>query len=244
MVIMADGFAYCETLLREDDKERYLASLFAPADRRQALFSLYAFDLETASVAARVHEPLAGEIRLQWWQDALAGNIADQAAGHPVAAAFLDTMRRFDLPRDTIAALIEARRLRLYDGESSDPAALNEFAKQTTGGVLALACHILDGTANRSAEHLSEAAALAVLVDAELSAEIPAELRKAARESLQRARALMDKVPERVLPAFLPLALVNARFSRVERGLSPDLPQWRRQWILWRASKNPARWLA
>jgi hypothetical protein len=49
------------------------------------------------------------------------------------------------------------------------------------------------------------------------------------------ARELIAQLPDAVLPAFLPLALaVGGRTS---------LPQWRKQWILWRASKNLARWV-
>ena len=35
---------YCEDLVREADKDRFLASLFAPAERRPALLALYAFN--------------------------------------------------------------------------------------------------------------------------------------------------------------------------------------------------------
>ena len=41
---MREPFAYCADYLRETDRDRYLATLFAPADRREALFALYAFD--------------------------------------------------------------------------------------------------------------------------------------------------------------------------------------------------------
>jgi 15-cis-phytoene synthase len=85
---MLDAFKYCERLVRESDKDRFLATLFAPAAHRPALFSLYAFGIEIAQVAARVKEPLAGEIRLQWWRDAVGGALPEQVAGNPVASAF------------------------------------------------------------------------------------------------------------------------------------------------------------
>ena len=70
---MPDAFAHCEALVRAADRERFLTALFAPADRRNALFALYAFNIEIARVREAVREPLAGEIRLQWWSDALRG---------------------------------------------------------------------------------------------------------------------------------------------------------------------------
>lgn len=66
-----------------------------------------------------------------------------------------------------------------------------------------------------------------------------AELRALAREHLAKSRAAE---PETVAAAFLPLALVEPYLRRMERpGYAPfagpiDLPQWRKQWFLWRAA--------
>jgi 15-cis-phytoene synthase len=242
---MLDAFAYCEKLLREEDKDRYLATLFAPADARPALFSLYAFDLETAHVARRVREPLAGEIRLQWWHDALSGRSPEQTSGHPVAAAFLETVHRHGLSLDRVLTAIDARRSRLYEEPLAGLDVLESFARATAGAVFMLAAHILNGGEEVQAERVANAAALAAVVDAEAGSHRYAEnVLSAARDSLDRARGLIGSVPDRILPAFLPLALVNARLASMQRGRSPDLPQWRKQWILWRASKNLPRRLA
>ena len=37
---MADHSDYCAALVREADRDRYLATLFAPPDKRDALFAL------------------------------------------------------------------------------------------------------------------------------------------------------------------------------------------------------------
>jgi phytoene synthase len=241
---MLDALTYCETLLREEDKDRYLATLFAPAEARPALFSLYAFDLETAQVARRVREPLAGEIRLQWWHDALSGQSPEQTSGNPVAAAFLETMQRCDLPLEQVLALVEARRSRLYEEPLAGLDVLQDFARNTAGIVFSLAAQVLNGEANAAADRLAGAAALAAVIDAEAgSHQYAKNVLGAARDSLEQARMAIGAVPEPTLPAFLTLALVNARLARLQRGMSPELPQWRRQWILWRASKNLPRYL-
>ena len=79
---MQDSFAYCENLVREADKDRYLASLFAPADRRPQLHALYAFNIEVARVRELAREPMAGEVRLQWWREACSA----KARSRPVTA--------------------------------------------------------------------------------------------------------------------------------------------------------------
>ena len=77
-----DAFAHCENLVREADKDRFLASLFAPAEKRRDLFALYAFNAEVAAVEGKVHDPMAGEIRLQYWHDLIAHS--GDAGGNPV----------------------------------------------------------------------------------------------------------------------------------------------------------------
>ena len=62
---------YCHDLVRAGDKDRYLASLFAPDELRPYLLALYAFNIEIARVRETVSEAALGEIRLQWWRDAI-----------------------------------------------------------------------------------------------------------------------------------------------------------------------------
>src|SRR5687768_243717 len=102
---MQDAFAHCETLVRAADKDRFLATLFAPAQHRSALFALYAFNSEIARVREVAREPLPGEIRLQWWSDVLAGSGRGEVEGHPVAAALLATRARYGLPPERLDRL-------------------------------------------------------------------------------------------------------------------------------------------
>ena len=113
----ASAFAYphCEALVREGDPDRYWASLFAPADKRPHLNALYAFNFEIARVREAVREALVGEIRLQWWRDALQGEARGDVKANPVAAALDDTIVKFRLPRHALVTLIDARIFDLYD---------------------------------------------------------------------------------------------------------------------------------
>ena len=91
---MDEAYAHCEALVRAADKDRYLAALFVPAAARPHVFVLYAFNAELAAVRERAREPLAGEVRLQWWREAIEGSRGGEAAANPVAAALLDTIER------------------------------------------------------------------------------------------------------------------------------------------------------
>src|SRR5713101_6422739 len=70
------GLSPLAALVRRHDRDRYQTALFAPADRREALFALYAFNYEIARVREIVTQPMLGEIRLQWWREAVAAAYA------------------------------------------------------------------------------------------------------------------------------------------------------------------------
>jgi phytoene synthase len=90
-----------------------------------------------------VHEALAGEMRLQWWRDALAGEARGDAAAHPVAAALNDTIARCDLPTEPLVELIDARAHDLYEEPFATLAACEAYGRQTAAAIFALAARIL-----------------------------------------------------------------------------------------------------
>src|SRR5260221_11842658 len=89
--------SYCGQQVRRYDHDRFLTALFAPADRRDDLLALYAFNLEIAKIRETVTEPMLGRIRLQWWRETIesfAGHIVrKQAVAEPLADAVSDRDR-------------------------------------------------------------------------------------------------------------------------------------------------------
>jgi phytoene synthase len=149
---MQDAFAYCAELVRRADRDRFLASLFAPAERRDALAALYAFNIEIARVREAAREALPGEIRLQWWRDVLDGERAEEAAANPVAAALLATISQHGLAAATLSDLIEARRFDLYDEPIASIMDLETYAARTSSALIALAAQVLGVDAAPAAE--------------------------------------------------------------------------------------------
>jgi phytoene synthase len=71
-----------------------------------------------------------------------------------------------------------------------------------------------------------------------------AELRHLARYHLAAAGKEMKALPDAAIPAFLPVALTEPSLDRLDRSdpFAPaELAPWRRQWLIWRAARNPAR---
>ncbi|TPK98090.1 phytoene/squalene synthase family protein [Mesorhizobium sp. B2-4-12] len=129
--------------VRATDRDRYLSALYAPADKRNALFSLYAFNAEIASVRDRIHEPLPGEVRLQWWRDVIAAG-GEAGAGHPVAEALNATIAAFKLPKLAFENMLEARIFDLYDDPMPSRTDLEGYCGETAAALIQLAAMVLD----------------------------------------------------------------------------------------------------
>jgi phytoene synthase len=164
------AYSHCETLVREGDPDRFWANLFAPADKRPHLLALYAFNFEVARVRDSVREALIGEMRLQWWRDALQGEARGDVRGNPVAAALDDTIVRFRLPRQALVDLIDARVFDLYDDTLPSLNDLEGYCGETSSSLVRLATMILaDGNnpgAADAAGHAGVAYALTGLLRA------------------------------------------------------------------------------
>jgi phytoene synthase len=143
---MATKFEHCAALVREADRDRYLATLFAPAPHRDALFAIYAFNVEIARVRDLAREPMPGEIRLQWWREVLSGLRGGEAAANPVAAALLETLVRYRLGSERLIALIDARGFDLYDEPMASATDLEIYGIKTQSVLFAMAGEILGST--------------------------------------------------------------------------------------------------
>ena len=135
--------SHCAAEVREHDPDRYLATLFAPADAREALFALYAFDHEITRVRRMVSEPVAGLVRLQWWREALDALAADQPPAHPVVAAVHARRDRFAPLRPHLETAIQAREQELSSDPPADLAALERQLATSSGEVTVAAMELL-----------------------------------------------------------------------------------------------------
>jgi phytoene synthase len=118
------------------DHERWLVCLFAPAARRPELFALYGLNLEVAKTREVVSNAILGQIRLQWWRDALDELAAGAALRHPVLGPLRQARAEDRLDLERLHALIDAREGDLEDDPPATLADLEAYAS-ATGGALA-----------------------------------------------------------------------------------------------------------
>jgi phytoene synthase len=196
-----------------------------------------------------------------------------------VAAALRETLARYRLSAEPLAALIDAHAFDLYEEPMASLDDLSRYGTQTDGAVFGLACAILgadEQTAKPWVTHAAGASVMAAVlgglagqaarrqlfVPVDLLAQQGVEretlfaaqtsdglsaalavLRAQARLHLERAGA--QPVPAQIVPALLPAALIGPTLRQQERAADPfhvaPLPAWRRQWLMWRAARDPRR---
>jgi phytoene synthase len=217
-------------MVRRHDPDRFLATLAAPETVRPALWALLAFNYEIARVREIVSQPVLGQIRLQWWRDALAEiEGGGPVRRHEVATPLAEALRRFPVRRAHLDALIDARE---RDLGAEPPASLQDlegFLEATSSRLIAAEAEILSGAdGGEAARRLGLAWGLVGVIravpfqHAAGICHIPAELGwtpqqgrspalgqalanlgRIAGEHLSAARRLRRRVPSPALPAFL-----------------------------------------
>jgi NADH dehydrogenase [ubiquinone] 1 alpha subcomplex assembly factor 6 len=140
----AKGLSAAAALVRRHDRDRYQTALFAPPDRREALFALYAFNYEIARVREAVTQPMLGQIRLQWWREAVAAAYAGaQPRYHVVAEPLAAVIRDFAPARGHFERMIDTRERDLADEPPATLAALEDYAEGTSAALLYLVLDVL-----------------------------------------------------------------------------------------------------
>lgn len=134
-------------LLQRHDRDRFLASLYAPARHRPALWALLGFSYEIARVREIVTQPIMGQIRLQWWRDAIDEIYTGKPARrHEVAEPLAEAIRRHGLARAPLDAMIDAReRDLLAEHPPATLADLESFLADTSSALLQAEIAVLAG---------------------------------------------------------------------------------------------------
>jgi len=236
------GQEYCENQVKHHDRDRYLTALFSPADRRPGLFALYAFNLEVAKIREMVSEPLLGQIRLQWWREALEGIYGGAPRRHLVVEPLAETIHRYHLPQVAFEVLIDWRERDLNDEAPETLDDLIAYAAGTSSTLVSLALQTLgvgedEIAAHDTGYHVGIAWALAGLLRARpqhadqgrnyLPAGLVADygekgairhVAATALEHLSAARAARKNLPKAALPALLPAVLAGRHLRRQGRA--------------------------
>lgn len=117
--------------------------MFAPAKLRLDLFALYAFNYDVAKIAESVSQPIAGQIRLQWWRERIEEIYAGKATGSELVKSLAQAARSHDLSKFLFDSFIDAREHDLEAAPFADLASLESYADATSGNIMRLSARIL-----------------------------------------------------------------------------------------------------
>src|SRR5512134_3496838 len=132
--------SYCAEQVRQFDYDRFICTLFAPPEEREALAVVYAFNVEVARIRESVRQPLLGHMRLQWWTDTLDAVFAGRPPRQEIAVALSRVVQRYGLDRRPFDQILETRVFDMDDQAPADIEALVAYAEGTAAplGLLSL----------------------------------------------------------------------------------------------------------
>lgn len=136
---MAFDPTVCLEVLRQYDRDRYLACLYLAEPLRGEVSTLYAFDTELSRISSLVSEPAPGEIRMQWWREVVSDD--RDHGNHPVAVSLMHVIEKHNLPREILVNLVDARIFDLYQDPMPDMATLEGYAGETASALLQLSAY-------------------------------------------------------------------------------------------------------
>ena len=155
---MFNFLSLCAQEVRRHDWDRYLFTLFAPADVREDLFTILAFNTEIARIPDMVSEPLLGQIRLQWWQDSInkiyAGS-SDGIQGHYIFEHIPRVILERGLSKSLFDQLFEARASDFSRSPPKNEQALVDYVFGTSAALNILLLEIIgekNGFEDKAAE--------------------------------------------------------------------------------------------
>lgn len=125
--------------LRANEPDRLLAAMLAPAKVRADLLTIAAFGAELGQVPQLVTDPWHGELRVQWWRDAISGNDGDSAAGHPIVAELRSTIARSPAVRSHLHDVIDVISDIISEPLAQDARTLQSRISSFEGGLICAA---------------------------------------------------------------------------------------------------------
>lgn len=137
---------------RAHDPDRFLCALFAPAERREAIFALIALNHELVRAREATTNPMAALIRLQWWRDVVEeARDGRPARRHEVAGPLHDAIAAGMLDADALIELMDAREAETEEGGFATEQDFVTWLRGTAGGWSAVAGQALGADAQAAA---------------------------------------------------------------------------------------------
>ncbi len=198
-----------EDEVRKSDPYRWLASRFIDSRAARAdVVAIYAFDHEIARARRVASSPLIAEIRLTWWCEVLDEAFSgSEVRAHPVARALALAVRRGNLARQPLQAMIDAR-FDALDPVPMGPDELDRWALAVGGSAAEIAARILDPAAAAAAVSAAGRIWGLVMATWELNTE-PGQITRLLKLAFMEAEPQVASISAAAFPAVVQATLAR-----------------------------------
>lgn len=213
--------------LKKADPDRYRAALMSDNQGRKDLLILYAFHYELSKVPDVTSEPMLGQIRYEWWREAIDEIYSGrEVRRHEISTPLSDMLKRTGVPRFWVDRLIDGRARDLDPQAFTDMDDAGSYARQTSGQLMQIGVKVLGGTPDDRTLMAGQAWGLTGLArsygyyhDRALQNLSFEDLVDEARETYESSRG---KTESELFPAFAYAALIPGFLKRMTRdGFDP-----------------------
>jgi 15-cis-phytoene synthase len=156
-VTLEEAYEACRDIAREEARNFYYGFILLPPERRAGIYAAYAFSRRAddsvddgGTTAARL---AAVADRRDELDACYAG---DPPAGDPVLVALADTVRRFDVPRGHLDALLDGVAMDLTVSRYASFPALKEYCDRVAGAVGLVSLHVFGFSDPRAPGHAAD----------------------------------------------------------------------------------------
>jgi len=212
--------------VKQSDADRVRAAYFSQEGSRARLMLLYAFHLELAKVPELVSEPMIGQIRYQWWREAVAEIYeTDAVRKHEITTPLRTLLLDCDVPRFWIDQLIDGRERDIDPRPFETLSEAKDYSANTSGVLMKIAVKVLGADPHEAVEQAGTSWGLTGLARAYpyyhqsmLSAVSFEEICAAAEKQYRLAKREMNSVKTDIFPAIAYTALIPPYLKRLTRA--------------------------
>ena len=113
---LRESYERCRRLNAEYGKTYYLATLLLPPEKRPFVHALYGFARYADEIVDDLESDLSADQRAAWlrdWSDAFLADVQRGWSDDPVTSAVIDTIQRWDIPREHFTAFLHSMAMDL-----------------------------------------------------------------------------------------------------------------------------------
>jgi len=213
------------------DPDRYRAAMLGDKTAQARLLVIYGFHSELAKIPELVSETMIGEIRYQWWRDAVEEIYSGKTVrAHEITTPLAALVKETGLPRFWVDRLIDGRARDLDPEPFVTIEAGRDYARMTSGVLMQVASFVLNSDFDSDAAlKAGEAWGMIGLArgyryyHAGMLSQLNfAQILSAAEDSYREARHALGAIPADVMPAMAYNALIPKFAKRMRKaGFEP-----------------------